>query len=493
MTTILSAMGWMLLGAIAGAVAVYALTLRDTPPLGPWHHNVVGTDFTAGNAGESLSDYLAREDLLFETLASLVESRGRREAGAIFNRYSPTSPSNPQNYPRNWNRSYEFEVDAPRGGVLLVHGLSDSPYSTRALGRLFAERGFYALGLRMPGHGTVPGALTATRWSDWGEAFRLGARHVARRVGEDRPFYIVGYSNGAALAIDYTLGALEGSGDPRPTELILLSPAVAVTRLASLARFQRRIAVLPKLEKLAWSSIRPEYDPFKYTSFAVRAGEEIYELTGRVDRHIERLAGSGALAPFPPVLVFQSVVDSTIPPQAIVDRLLAKLEPADSELVLFDVNRRASEELFQGTAHDAFLDRLVGDSRLSFALTLVTNEAPGAVGVVARRRAMGESVWTERSLGLEWPRGVYSLSHVAIPFPPSDPVYGVGEGSGPGSTLNLGGLQPRGERGLLALPIDQLMRLRYNPFFDYLEERVAERLAARGASSLPGQGSRTSK
>lgn len=54
-----------------------------------------------------------------------------------------------------------------------------------------------------------------------------------------------------------------------------MSPALAV---APLARFQRRLAVLPGLEQLAWRSVRPEFDPFKYSSFPVRAGEEIYEL-----------------------------------------------------------------------------------------------------------------------------------------------------------------------------------------------------------------------
>lgn len=28
------------------------------------------------------------------------------------------------------------------------------------------------------------------------------------------------------------------------------------------------------------------------------------------------------------------------------------------------------------------------------------------------------------ALGLEWPAGVLSLSHVALPFPPDDPLYG---------------------------------------------------------------------
>jgi len=36
----------------------------------------------------------------------------------------------------------------------------------------------------------------------------------------------------------------------------------------------------------------------------------------------------------------------------------------------------------------------------------------------------------------------------------------------------LGSLQPRGERSLLQVPVSQLMRLRYNPFYPYLQQRV---------------------
>ena len=71
---------------------------------------------------------------------------------------------------------------------------------------------------------------------------------------------------------------------------------------------------------------------------------------------------------------------------------------------------------------------------------------------------------------------VYSLSHVALPFPPDDPVYGSGEAVGEPGVLNIGGVAPRGERGLLALPMDLLMRLRYNPFFPYLAERLVEEI-----------------
>ena len=467
------AVAWMLVGAVLGLFTAYVLQARAKPPLEPWHRDVLGKDFGVQNAGESLTEYLSREEALFDKLEQAVSGRGTGDAGVI-DRYDPSSPSNPANHPRDWNRTYEYEQQEPRGGALLIHGLSDSPYSTRASADVFRNSGFHVVGLRVPGHGTIPGALTVTRWHDWREAVRVAVRHVVERAGPDKPLVILGYSNGAALAVDYTLGVLEGRDDSRPAKLVLLSPALVVKPQARLAGLQRRLAWLPGLERLAWSSNRPEFDPFKYSSFPVRAGEEIFGLTSQLHPRIERLARDGKLDEFPPVLVFQSVVDATIPPSGIVDRLLSKLRPGSSELVLFDVNRSAPEGLFRGGGHDAFLNTLTDGPGLPFGLTLVTNVVPESAGVVARRRRSGQTGWTESLLELEWPPMVYSLSHVAIPFPPDDPVYGTRETIGRAGVLNIGGIAARGERGMLALPMDLLMRLRYNPFFPYLAERLTE-------------------
>jgi hypothetical protein len=79
---------------------------------------------------------------------------------------------------------------------------------------------------------------------------------------------------------------------------------------------------------------------------------------------------------------------------------------------------------------------------------------------------------------MAWPRGVYSLSHVAIPFAPDDPVYGSSgnERKNGYQGLPLGALQPRGETRVLTVPLSQLMRLRHNPFYAYVEQRVSREI-----------------
>ena len=51
-----------------------------------------------------------------------------------------------------------------------MHGMSDSPYSLRALGQRFHREGYHVVGLRLPGHGTVPSGLLKTTWKDMAAA-----------------------------------------------------------------------------------------------------------------------------------------------------------------------------------------------------------------------------------------------------------------------------------------------------------------------------------
>jgi hypothetical protein len=110
-------------------------------------------------------------------------------------------------------------------------------------------------------------------------------------------------------------------------------------------------------------------------------------------------------------------------------------------------------------------------------LTVITNEQDESPQVVARMRLAGESGGTSRRFGLEWPLQVYSLAHVAIPFPSTDPVYGIVENPGEAEHIAIGMLPPRGERGVINTPPSLMLRLRYNPFFSYVEKRIVAKVA----------------
>ena len=99
------------------------------------------------------------------------------------NRYFAGSPLHPGRFATDWNRSFLLEPEGePRGVVVLLHGLTDAPYSLRHVGAHYRQRGWVAIGIRLPAHGTVPAALTRVTWEDWLAATRLAVREARARV-----------------------------------------------------------------------------------------------------------------------------------------------------------------------------------------------------------------------------------------------------------------------------------------------------------------------
>ena len=193
-----------------------------------------------------------------------------------------------------------------------------------------------------------------------------------------------------------------------------------------------------------------------------------------------------ALGQLPPLIAFQSVVDSTIIASALVARLFDRFPNPGSELVLFDINRYDSLRALLKRGVDGSLEALAKRENLPFGLTLVTNCDGQTDGLVAKHRTPERPGFGKgEPLGLSWPTSVYSLSHVALIFPPDDPLYGS-IADGEGARLRLGDLKPRGEKGVTTVPVGMLMRLRFNPFFDYLKDRTVDFCeACRAAKGQP--------
>ena len=474
----------MAVRTIAGLILAFSLLgvqgCGQDAPLAPWHTAALNEEFTADMVGEevrTLEDYLDLEDRLFRQLDERVVDKTPAGPDHALVRFSRGSAADPERWPRNWNRTFELETDAPTGGVVLLHGMSDSPYSLRALGEALNRAGYLVLGLRLPGHGAAPSGLKTATWQDMAAAVRLAIAHLADELG-GRPLHIIGYSTGGPLALDFALEAVETGDKAIPASLVLVSPAIRVHPASALARFKDALSVLPSLGGLAYLAVKGEFDPFNFNSFATNAGAQVSAITREVNRRIRGLSREAA-AKVPPILAFKSAVDSTVTTEAIVDDLLLRLPPHHNELVLFDINRSAAIESTLLVADPAPLtDRMMADESLPFAVTFVTNESPHSAAVVARNKApFSPPDRDARPLGLAWPAGVVSLSHVALAFPLDDPLYGRGPPDSDDRVF-LGDMALRGERGLVSLPADWLLRQRYNPFYPYLEKRVLQWLQA---------------
>ncbi|MET3353012.1 UNVERIFIED_ORG: alpha-beta hydrolase superfamily lysophospholipase [Xanthobacter viscosus] len=453
---------------------VRAVDSQRGPPLEPWHTFVPPELSRGALAKADLAQYLEAEGKAFAAVQAKVTQKLPPSDRVRFNRYYDASPIYPGRFAQDFNRTYVLEPKgAPEGAAVFLHGLTDSPYSHRHLAKLYADHGFVAIVLRLPGHGTVPGALTETDYEDWIAATRLAMREARRRVGPDKPVHIVGYSNGGALALMHALDALDDPSLVAPSRIVLMSPMVGVTEFARFAGLAGLPAIFPAFAKAAWLNLIPEFNPFKYNSFPVHAARQSFLLTQALQANIVRHSRTGRLSGLAPVLTFQSVLDHTVSTRAVIDELHARLDDNGSELVLFDINRGGQfEELLTVNAGTA-LSRLLPPAPRRFRTAVIANASTTTEAMEVRETLANATEETTRPLSVSYPGDVYSLSHVAIPFPLSDGLYGLEPDLSDTFGIRLGDIAARGEFGSLVVGMDMLVRMSSNPFFPYLAERVA--------------------
>jgi alpha-beta hydrolase superfamily lysophospholipase len=472
---------------LAGLVCAVLLTLfavriydsQTGLPLEPWHTYVPAEPRASALDKADWRQYLATEAALFEDVRREVTQKLGPDERVPVNRYFDGSPVYPGRFAQDFNRSFVLRPDGPpRGAVVLLHGLTDAPYSMRHVATFYRDRGFVAVVPRMPAHGTVPAALTDVHWEDWLAATRLAVREAHRLAGPSVPLHLVGYSNGGALAMKYALDALGDGKLARPDRVILLSPMIGVTRFARFAGLAGLPALFPAFAKAAWLDVIPEFNPFKYNSFPVNAARQSHLLSQALQQQIARDARDGKLAELPPVLTFQSVIDFTVSTRAVVTALYAHLPANGSELVLFDINRAAKFGPLLRDSADVAMSRILPNAPQRYKITVITNSDDRGDEVVERVRAAGGDVETVRPLGLSYPAGFYSLSHVAVPFPASDGLYGGKPDPADNFGLSLGTLAPRGERNVLIVSLDSLLRATWNPFFSFMTDRIGEGIRA---------------
>lgn len=468
------------LGVLVVFLGIRIVDSQSGPSLQLWHSFV--PDELRAEAIDRLEwdGYLAAEARLFEQVRREVTESLPPEARTPENRYYTGSPLHPARFEQDWNRSYVLEPEgAPRGVVVLLHGLTDAPYSLRHIARRYQAAGFVALGLRVPAHGTVPAALTDTVWEDWSAATRMAMREARRRAGPDLPVHMVGFSNGGALALRHALDAIENPALKRPDRLVLISPMIGITAFARFAGLAGLPAILPAFAKAAWLSLVPEFNPFKYNSFPVNGARQTHRLTQALQAQIRSLARANRLEGLAPILTFQSVMDFTVSTRAVIDSLYAHLPPNGSELVLFDRNRNTKIGVLLRPAFDVVLARMLSTPPRDWRLTIITNSSEDRTDVVERTTPAGSMEEAERSLGIAYPRDVFSLSHVALPFPPSDSLYGNDPQPADEFGASFGAMGARGEVGVLIMALDSLVRISWNPFYQYLLERIDEVLPPR--------------
>ena len=141
---------------ITVAVLTAGISACSSPVLKPWHTVELDEEFTlemvTDGRVQTFADYLALEERLFGQLEEKIYADSETGPAHQLERYSTGSAADPEPRQRNWNHSFALTHPSAIGGVLLLHGMSDSPYSMRALAITLNQQGYHVIALRSAGH-----------------------------------------------------------------------------------------------------------------------------------------------------------------------------------------------------------------------------------------------------------------------------------------------------------------------------------------------------
>ncbi len=225
-----------------------------------------------------------------------------------------------------WNSPFALYPDAKnctnvkKRGILLIHGLLDSPFTTKAMANYFSNNCFTVYSLLLSGHGTRSGDLLDVSYKDWIKQVEYGVNELSK-VSDD--IYLGGISTGGALAVNYVL-----SNPSKKIEGIIgLSPALTLPWKARLAPFVKYFK--------KWNSQYSDDDIVKYESLAMNGASQIYLLTKEINKQLETNNN-----PLKNTKVFMalSYEDQTIDPKNTLNTILNNTDPNNRHIVLYHQN-----------------------------------------------------------------------------------------------------------------------------------------------------------
>ena len=224
-----------------------------------------------------------------------------------------------------------------RNTVVMMHGLTDSPWFMRKLGEILYEQGYNVISLLLPGHGTKPEDLLTVTKQQWQQEVDRGL-NIAAGLGER--ISLAGFSTGGALSLD----ALRRHPELKADKLFLFSPALAINessqQLVSFACPPPATRIGPYVEP----DNTVEDNPYRYNKMAINGVCQLYSLTldnqsGRA-KILESLRSSGAA-----VFAVESEADKTVSPAAVTDFMASLQDPSRGVYIRYP--------LAEGIAHAA--------------------------------------------------------------------------------------------------------------------------------------------
>lgn len=328
---------------------------------------------------------------------------------------------------------FELQQSNNQKAVLLIHGLTDSPFTYHDLAAFYYKQGYTVRTLLLPGHGTAADALSSISAKKWQQATQYA---IKQTVEDFDQVLLGGYSTGTALIIDYITSK---PVNPKLSGVMLFSPASEPhNKNGWLAKW---IDYIPFID---WIDEDADIDFAKYESFPFNAAAAADEAMAAVSQ------ASIQKRTIPNLAIFSafSEADTTIDNQATLQLLNT----------LHDPKKRPANKL----------DRLIFYGNKA---AIPTDFAKGYIVI-------------NPQCNKELCKNIFNISHIAIPNAPDNPHYGVSAHyRNCGSYLNDDILYKQcksnpdpnmGERTAHNLAkYAPLQRLTFNPYFNELTEQMA--------------------
>jgi esterase/lipase len=202
-------------------------------------------------------------------------------------------------------------------GILLIHGLLDSPMMLKSLYDHFEKQGFLVRSLLLPGHGTRPADLLNVTLESWLETVRYGISTFGDEVDK---LYLLGFSTGAGIALHHALHGLRCDG------LILFAPPHRLAnRFAGLSRYLRAFKWISP--NAAWLLKADDNDYAKYQSLCYNAIYQVVKLA-------RLLKAERSTSLKIPLFVVASQEDEAVDTSACLDYFRGQTHP-ESQFVLY--------------------------------------------------------------------------------------------------------------------------------------------------------------
>jgi carboxylesterase len=191
---------------------------------------------------------------------------------------------------------------AARIGVVVLHGFTGNPNSTRPLGQRLAREGYRVEVPRLPGHGTNVRDLGRTRYEDW---VGTAERTVEQVAAVTDHLVLVGLSMGGTLTLDIASRRPELVDGAVVINPQILSPEQLMAKLAPVLQHvmpyvPRDAAGLPS-DDIA----RPTADERAYPMVSSKAAQSLIAELPRIRRQLPQLTQ--------PLLVAYSPQDHSVP------------------------------------------------------------------------------------------------------------------------------------------------------------------------------------